>query len=198
MPGSVASPNLMMDPGYLWLAPPATLFPLAAAMAPTASKFPDTPGVSWIEIGATEDGHRFKYSPSIEPVTVAEFADPVVWRTVGREGSFAFNLADYTLANMKRAMNGGTISTVSGSGVTLLSKWAPPTMGNEVRSALLWESFDATMRIFIYQAINVAEMESAFAKAPAAAMLPCEFRFEVPLTGPIFEVYTAGTARLGL
>jgi hypothetical protein len=192
---TVATPNVMQDPGFLYLAPTATAFPAGVG---AASKFSDAPSVTFVEVGATEDGTKWKYTPSIEAVTVAEFLDPVLWRTVSREASLAFNLADFTLQNMKRAMNGGTISTVGGAGATLVSEYIPPVLGAEVRLALMWESQDSTMRIFFYKTINVASVEAAFAKAPAYAVYPCEFRMEVDPAGLTFKVQTAGTARLGL
>lgn len=193
---TVATPYLMMDPGFLWHAPANTLFPTGGGTA-SGSVFTDSPSVTFYEIGATEAGYTFSYSQSIEAINVAEFADPVKWRTTARQGSMAFNMADYTLKNLQRAMNGGTLSTVSGSGATLISKWVPPVVGNETRAALLWQSFDGTMRIFMYQTVQVNEMETAFKRAPDIAVLPCEFRFEIDVSGNIFEVYTAGPTRLG-
>jgi hypothetical protein len=192
-----AAPNLMLDPGFFWLAPANTAFPTAGGTV-AGSIFTDEPTATFVEVGATEDGYRFSYAQTIEAVTVAEFADPVRWRTTGRQGSMAFNMADFTLANIQRAFNGGTTTTVSGTGATLISKWVPPNMGAEIRQVGLWQSLDATMRIFIYQAIQANEVEAAFAQAPDFAALPCEFRFEVDASGKVFEVYTAGTARKGL
>jgi hypothetical protein len=192
---TVATPNVMMDPGFLYLAPAATAFPTGTS---AASKFSDSPSVTFVEVGATADGTKFKYTPAIEAVSVAEFLDPVKWRTVSREGSMAFNLADYTLKQLQRAMNGGVISTIGGAGATLVSEWIPPVLGAETRQALMWESGDSTMRIFFYQTINVASVESAFAKAPTYGVLPCEFRMEVDTSGNTFKVQTAGTARLGI
>lgn len=191
---STATPFLMQDPGFLWHAPAGTAFPAGVVVG---SKYTDAPSVTWIEVGATEDGKRFRYAPSIEAVTVAEFLDPVKWRTVSREGSFSFNMADYTLKNLQRALNGGAISVLSGSGTTQDNEYTPPGMGAETRAALLWESADSTMRILMYSVINVAEMETAFTKAPAIAVLPCEFRFELDGSGNIFRV--RGTnVRLGV
>lgn len=190
-------PLLMLDPGFMWHAPALTAFPTLGGTA-SGSQFTDAPSVTFYEIGATEAGYTFQYSQTIESITVAEFADPVKYRTTQRMGSFAFNLTDYTLKNLQRAMNGGTLSTASGSGATLISKWVPPAVGSETRSCLLWQSLDATMRIFMYQTVQVNQIQSVFKKAPDYAVLPCEFRFEIDASGNIFEVYTAGTARLGL
>lgn len=192
---TVAQPAIMQDPGFVYWAPALTSFP---ANTVAGSKFTDAPSVTWVGLGATEDGSTFSYSPSIEPVTVAEFLDPVKWRTVSREGSFALNLADYTMKNLQRVMNGGVLTTVSGTGATTLTEYAPPGLGAETRASLMWESQDSTMRIFMYQVVNIADVETAFAKAPSFSVLPCEFRFEVDSSGNTFKVYTAGTARVGV
>jgi hypothetical protein len=191
---TVATPLIMQDPGYLYLAPVGTAFPSGTA---SGSKFTDAPSVTWVEIGATEAGSTFKYNPNVEAVSVAEFLDPVKWRTTSRETSIAFNMANFTLNNFYRAMNGGTLSTVSGTGATLISKYVPPALGAEVRQACYWESYDSTMRIFLYQVLNVADVTAAFAKAPAYAVFPTEFRCEVDASGNTWEAYTAGTARYG-
>lgn len=189
-------PNMMIDPGFLWYAPAGTAFPSGGGTA-AGSVFTDSPSVTFYEIGATEAGYTFTYSQSIEAINVAEFYDPVKWRTTGRQGSFAFNMADYTLKNMQRALNGGSLSTVSGAGATLISKWVPPVVGAETRAALMWQSLDATVRIFMYQTVQVNEIQTAFKKAPDYAVIPCEFRFEIDASGNIFEIYSAGTGRLG-
>jgi hypothetical protein len=186
----------MLDPGFMWHAPANTLFPVGGGTA-AGSMFTDAPSVTWYEIGATEAGHTFSYSQSIEAINVAEFADPVKWRTTARQGSMSFNLADYTLKNLQRALNGGSLTAVSGTGATLISKWVPPVVGSETRAALLWQSLDGTMRIFMYQTVQVNEMESAFKKAPDYAVIPCDFRFEIDASGNIFEVFAAGPTRLG-
>lgn len=196
---TVAVPYLMLDPGFMWYAPANTAFPSLGGTG-AGSIFTDSPSVTFYEIGATEAGYTFSYSQSIEAINVAEFADPVKWRTTARQGSMAFNMADFTLTNLQRAMNGGTIALMSGvaGSATAINKWTPPPVGSESRAALLWQSLDGTMRIFMYQTVQVNEMETAFKKAPDIAVLPCEFRFEIDASGRIFEAYTAGPTRLGL
>jgi hypothetical protein len=192
---STATPLILTDPGFLFWAPLSSTEPTHAALASTYDA--DTWPVAWISLGATEEGSTFKYATTVEAVEVAEFFDPIRWSTTKREGSFAFNLANYTLQNVKRVFNGGTIATVSGAGVTLSSSYTPPAPGAEVRAMLGWESLDHTLRLICYQTIQGGEVESAFAKAPSYAVLPCEFKFEVPASGIPFKMYAAGTARLG-
>lgn len=191
---STAVPNILTDPGYLFWAPLLSAEPTNTVVG---SKFTDSWPVAWISLGATEDGSAFTYETTVEPITVAEFFDPIRYSTTERAGNFAFNLADYTMNNLKRAFNGGTLATVSGAGATLLSSLVPPTPGNEVRAMIGWESLDNTMRIICYQTINSGSITSAYRKAPAFAVIPCTFNFEVPAAGNPWKMYSAGTARVG-
>ncbi len=192
MAPTIATPNVLTDPGYLFWAPLASTLPTNTV---AGSVFTDAWPVAWISLGATEDGSEFSYESTVEPVRVAEFFDPIKYATTERSGSFAFNLADWTLANVKRAFNGGTLTLVSGTGPTQVNSYEPPNPGSEVRAMIGWESLDNTVRIIVRQAINSGTIASAFRKAPATALLPCTFNFEKPTGAQPFIVYTAGTAR---
>jgi hypothetical protein len=189
---TTATPNILTDPGYLFWAPLGSTEPTNTVLA---SKFTDAWPVAWIPLGATEDGSTFAYSSNVEAIHVAEFFDPIKYATTERSGSFAFNLADYTLSNLKRAMNGGTLTLVSGTGATALNSFTPPAPGSEVRAMIGWESLDGTTRIVCYQTLQGGNVEMAFKKAPAIALIPTEFNFEVPSSGTPFKIYTAGAAR---
>jgi hypothetical protein len=194
---TVATPLILQDPGYLFWAPLLTAEPTMAALA--SSYDADAWSASWIPLGATEDGSKFSYEITVEPVMVAEFFDPIRWATTARKGAMAFNLASATLKNLQRAYNGATVATVSGSGATLSSSLLPPAAGAEVRAMLGWESTDHTLRAIMYQCINSGTIESAFAKSPSKMTIPCVFNFEVPAGAPNqpFKLYAAGAARLG-
>jgi hypothetical protein len=193
-----ATPLILQDPGFLFWAPLLTTEPTHAAAGSTYDA--DVWPVAWIPLGATEDGSQFSYQINAEAVYVAEFLDPVRWSTVSRAGSFSFNLANYTLKNLSRAYNGGTFSTVSGTGATLSTKLLPPSPGSEVRAMIGWESLDHTMRIVAYQCLNSGTVASAYKKPPAYAVAPCMFNFEVPPGAPQqpFAAYVAGVGRLGV
>lgn len=199
---TTATPNILTDPGYLFWAPLATAEPTNTV---AGSKFTDAWPVAWKTLGATEDGSEFTYETTVEAINVAEFFDPIRYSTTERAGSFAFNLADYTLFNLSRAFNGGgaagatagLVETVSGSTTTLLSALRPAAPGAEVRAMLGWESLDATARLICYQTINSGSISAAYRKAPSFAVIPCTFNFEVPSSGYPWKMYTAGTARVG-
>jgi hypothetical protein len=192
VPGTTAIPTVLTDPGYLFWAPVTTSIPTNTV---AGSKFTDNWPVQWLSLGATEDGSTYEYEISVDAINVAEFLDPIKYATTARKGSFAFNLANYCLTNLKYAMNGGSLTVVSGSGATQLNRFQPPQPGTEVRAMIGWESLDNTMRLICYQTISATTVQSSFKKAPDNAVIPCQFQFETPLGGFPFEFYSAGTAR---
>lgn len=192
MPLSTTTPNILQDPGFLFYAPTGTTFPTNTV---TGSKFTDAWPVGWVQIGATEDGSEFQYETNVEAVKVAEFFDPIKYNTTERSGSFAFNMADWKLSLVKLALNGGTLTVVSGTGATTLSSYTPPAPGSEARTMLGWESLDSTVRIVVEQAINSGSISMAFKKAPAMAVIPCNFNFEIPTSTFPFKFFTAGASR---
>jgi len=192
MPGTTATPTILTDPGYLFWAPLATSIPTNTV---AGSVFTDSWAGPWVSLGATEDGSQFDYELSVEAITVAEFLDPIKYVTTGRTGSFAFNLASYTLSNLAKALNGSAPTVVSGTGATTLSRVRPPVAGQEVRAMIGWESLDNTMRAFFYQTLNSGRITTAYKKAPSFAVIPTSWNFEMPVSGISWEFYGAGTAR---
>lgn len=192
---STAVPLVLTDPGYLFIAPLASTVPTNTV---SGSVFTDSWAAAWISLGATEEGSTFSYSTSVEPIMVAEYFDPISYRTTERSGSIAFNLADWTLSNYRRAINGGTaaLTATSGTGATTLGTLEPPTPGAEVRCMIGWESLDATVRLICHQTIQGGEISSAFQRAPAKALIPCTFQMEVPTGGKPWTLYSAGADRL--
>jgi hypothetical protein len=194
---ATATPLILTDPGFVFAAILGSTEPTNAALASTYDL--DVWPAAWINLGATLDGKKFTYKTNVEPINVAEFFDPIRWATTSREGSFSFILADYTLHNLRRALNAGSgsIATVSGAGVTLSSSFTPPAPGGELRTMIGWESLDHTLRFIAYQVINGGSIESDFKKAPSVAGIPFELNFEVPTSGIPFKWYGSGTGRLG-
>lgn len=191
---STAVPNLLQDPGYLFWAPLASTEPTNTV---AGSKFTDAWPVAWISLGATETGSTFNYSSTVEAVRVAEFFDPIKYATTERSGSISFAMADWTLNNLKRALNGGALTLTSGTGATALNKYEPPAPGSEVRAMIGWESLDNTVRIVMRQTIQGGEVSSEFVKAPDYAKIACTFNFEFPAAAQPFSIYSAGATRAG-
>jgi hypothetical protein len=195
MPQSpVATPFLATDPGFLFWAPIGTPEPTHAV---TGSVFSDTWAAAWVRLGATEEGHAFNWQTTFDPVTVAELLDPIKYVTTGRTGSLAFALADFHMNNVKRALNGGTLTT-TGTAATTMSVYTPPAPGQETRCMMGWESTDGTERLIAYQCINTGQVSITRRKGSDNANLPLEYSLEIPSTGQPFKYLTAGVARLGL
>ena len=197
MPPVVATPNPLVGPGFLWIAPLGTAEPTPVV---TASKFTDTIPVAWLPLGATTEGTTLSYSTSVEPVNVAEFFDPISYYTTERSGTVSFALANYTLSNLRRALNGGIAAiTTTGTSGTELGAFEPPTPGTEVRAMLLWQSDDDTSRLLVRKAINSGDVSMQFAKAPNYASIPFTFNMEIPTSTSVpFKMWSAGTVRAGV
>ena len=192
---ATATPNVLTDPGYLLIAPLSSTVPTNTV---AGSVFTDAWDAAWINLGATTEGSTFSYSSTVEPIRVAELFDPISYRTTERAGTIAFNLADFTLSNYRRAINGGVaaLTATSGTGATTLGTLEPPTPGDEVRCMIGWESLDSTVRLVCYQTIQGGEVASAFQRAPEIAAIPCTFNLEVPASGVPWTMWTAGADRL--
>ena len=193
-PAPVAVPNILTDPGFLFIAPLATAVPTNTV---AGGVFTDAWAAAWLPLGATAEGSEFSYSTEVEAISVAEFFDPIKYSTTGRSGSIAFNLASYTLSNYRRALNGGiaALTATSGTGATALYTLNPPTPGAEVRAMIGWESLDNTVRLVCHQTIQGGEVTSAFRKAPDLATIPCTFNLEVPSGGQPWTMWGAGATR---
>lgn len=194
MPPAVARPNLLSDPGFLWIAPLATTEPTNTV---TTGKFSDTVAAAWLPLGATSEGSAFSNTVEVEPIEVAEFFDPIAYATTGRSSSIAFALANWTLSNYRRAINGGVAAVVpTGTTGSELGMIEPPDPGTETRCMLLWESTDSTLRLLIRQAIQGGEVNAEFKKAPDKSVIPCTFNVEVPATGKPWTMWSAGLTRV--
>lgn len=182
-----------IGPGYLFYAPLATTEP---AMTVVGSIFTDAWAAAWIPLGYTDDGHTFTFQSNVGTAEAAEAFDPLAYATDSRTGSVAFSLLGMTAANLKRMLNGGTI-TVTGATTTTLSKYEPPDPGTEVRCMLGWESTDGTERNIWRQCFQGGSLAIPRRKGAAnRALIPATFNLELPATGSkIFQYATAGVAR---
>lgn len=191
---TIATPTLLTDPGYLFRAPIGTALPTNTVVG---SVFTDAWAAAWVPIGATNEGSVFNYEMTSEPVMVAELFDPVKYAVTETAGSIAFAMADFTLQKLKFAMNGGTMTLVSGTGATALTSLEPPEPSEVLRCMIGWESLDATTRIIGRQCLNATAVEASFQRAPEKALIPVQFSFERPAAAKSFVVYSAGTTRSG-
>lgn len=198
MAPSTSVPTILKDPGFLFWAPVGSTYP---ANTVAGSVFTDDWPVAWINLGATADGSEFSYEISVDQIKAAELLDPVKYQTTARAGNISFALMDWTLANLKRVMNGGSLTVVSGTTTTTLSKYEPPAAGAEVRSLIGWQSLDNTVRLVAHQCIQGGDIAMQFHAVDSTdtTTMSAQFNFELPVSGTYagipFSVWTAGVAR---
>lgn len=190
---TLTNPLLSLGPGYLFYAPLGSTLPTNTV---TASVFSDAWASPWVPWGKTEEGHVFSFQTTREPIEVAEDLDPIAHTSTSRQGRVTFSVANITAANIKRALNGGTLTT-TGSTTTTKTEFTPPTLGQEVGCMLGWESQDSTERFICEQVFNVGNVELGRRKGAAKTLIPIEFALELPSSGFPFRHYTAGVARAG-
>jgi WD40 repeat protein len=161
------------------------------------SVFTDALLAAWIPVGATAEGSEFSYNLDTDQIVVAEYLDPLQIVSTGRQGAVAFDAAQDHLNTWKMSLNGGTISTVSGTGATLLSQFEPPAVGQETRTALFWESDDNTIRKWYPKTFQSGSLSVARRKGADYARFSDSFALEQPASGQPFYVWTAGVTRVG-
>jgi hypothetical protein len=195
MPAVIPQPQVLTDPGILWIGALGTAEPTPTS---TAGKFTDVLPPAWILLGPTDEGSSFSDSVDTDTITVAEFLSAIRNVVTGRSSKLAFALASWTLSNYRRALNGGVAAIAPtgtvGAEVTSLE---PPVEGTETRAMVMWESTDSTLRLMGRQAFQTGEVSTDFKPAPDKALIPCEYSFEQPTTGlRPWKMWAAGTARV--
>jgi hypothetical protein len=192
MPAATVPINaLALGPGYLYHAPLASTLP---ANTVAGGIFTDTWPAAWLLVGATDEGSEWNYELDTEDVEVAEYLDAVAVVSTGRTIGINFAMVNVSATNLKRALNGGVITT-TGTGATQLNEYTPPDIGQEVRAMIGWESQDSTERLIGFQCFQAGEVNVERRKGADKATLPVEFRMEKPISGPPFRYWTCGEAR---
>lgn len=178
-PGAIA-----LGPGYLYIGVLGTPEP-ANITTPWATVSPN-----WIALGYTDAGSKVTYAVGSEKVEVAEELDPIAVALNSRDVNVEFALAEITASNLKRALNGGTIT--SGSGFVTFE---PPDLGEEVRTMIGWESEDHTERWVYRKCLQTGNMEISRAKGSAKATISCNFSLEKPSGAKLFKAMLDSVTR---
>lgn len=102
--------DMIQGPGLLRAAVFGSVEPVAGAAAATVA-----PDVAWLDVGGTNDGVTVSIAQEYSEMDVDQLVDLPESRLTKRRFTVETNLAEGTLANLKRILNGGTII---GSGAT--------------------------------------------------------------------------------
>ena len=172
---------LSLGPGTLRVANIGTTEPIDLVTAWPAG---------WVQCGYTFEGHVFSYQLELAAVEVAEELDVLLWVPTGRKGKVTFTLAELTASNLKRALNGGVMST--GAGFVTIE---PPDFGTETSLMYGFESTDATERWVFRQCKSAGEIQISRKKGADKAGIPLELNLEKPAAARLFKAMMATPVR---
>jgi len=145
---------------------------------------------NFVNLGYTFEGNKFGYQLNVAPVEVAEELDPIRYAPTGRTIKVSFTLAEVTATNLKRALNGGTITTGSG-----FVTFDPPAFGTEQRAMYGWQSDDSQERWIFRQCLSTGNVEVSRKKGADKAGFPFELNLEKPAGVQPFRAIFASPAR---
>jgi len=129
----------------------------------------------WVDLGYTHEGSDFSYELETEPVEVAEELDRVSTEPTGRIIMVKFVLAEITATNLKKSLNGGTIT--SGSGFVTFE---PPAIDAITKYMYGWQSRDAQERWVFRQCLSGGTVEINRRKGADKAGIAFELFCEKP------------------
>lgn len=182
---------LSFGAGYLFVAETGIAAPTNTV---AGSVFTDTWPVGWNLWGVTREGHTLNVEIESDQVIAAEYIDALLNITTGRTVTAEFDVMQVHLTNMRRAFNGGTIST-SGSGATLLSTYTLPAVGAETRRQIGWEAVDGTERWWGMQAFQTGSVGIQRRRGADNASLPLTFTLEPDASSQPIYFAAAGVTR---
>jgi hypothetical protein len=170
---------IKLGPGLLYVAPIGTTEPttLTGALA-----------VEWVAIGYTESGTEQNHDLAISPVYVAEELWPVRHVVETAQLRVNFEAAELTAENLRRAWNGGTVTSPSGGYV----KFTPPgTNAAMVRRMLVWQADDNEERWLFRRVFNASGFAVPRRRGNDKARIPMSFALEKPESAEPYDAWFA-------
>ncbi|GAA1281534.1 hypothetical protein [Saccharothrix xinjiangensis] len=156
---AVTTANLVQGPAELY----AGVF---GATEPGEATVNSTPAASaWSDLGGTDGGARLNVALTYSVLTVDQLVEAAGRRLTNRDCNIATSLAEPTLENVDRMLNGGT--SASGSG---WKSWAPASESSATQpnywAVLLhgWAPAGNRRMVIGRKVLNIANMESAYTK----------------------------------
>jgi hypothetical protein len=164
MPGNKG--QLALGPGTLRLGPLGT-------PEPTDLVTPWDAG--FVDLGYTKEGSKITYSIDTGTVEVAEEIDPIYVAINSRNITVEFMLMQLTATNLRRAWNGGTITT--GTGIVTFEPHDP---GADLRVMLGYQSQDGTERWVFREGLQTGNVELERKRGADAAGIANTFQLARP------------------
>lgn len=191
MPYTEADPNLMKESGGLMYAPYGTTLPTNTVAGGVVT---DSWPSGWVSLGKTAAGTKISDNATSADYETAEDYTPIDSATTKRVVTVTFNLLNFTAGNLAKALN-GAVTTVTGSGATLLTQVDAPSPQSEVPAMLGWESLDNTVRFVARKIRNTGALDVQATKAPNMAQIPWVANCSKPSGAPTYSWFFAGSSR---
>lgn len=188
---TVPPPSLLKESGALLWSPPGTALPANTVIGGICT---DVWPAGWVPLGKTAAGSKFSDAATSSDYESAEDYYPMDSATTKRVATVTFSLLGFTATNLSRALN-GAVTTVTGSGTTLLTQVDAPNPVNEVPAQIGWESLDATVRWVGRQVRNTGNLDVQVAKAPNMGQIMWTGNCVKPQSSPPYSWFMAGSAR---
>lgn len=178
--------EVMLGTGVLYVGAEAAAFPTDPTTTPSSS--------DWTDIGYSESGWTLDYDKTFEDVMVAEEIDPIFTIKTAQEVRISGELAQVSLANLKEAMGGGTITT--GTPGVGFSELKPPSSDSFLEKSLMLriDAPDSTLGgtlkkrdVLVPRAVNVGAFSMTHAKAPQKVLVAVEYKVLKPGSGAQFS-----------
>lgn len=167
---SVNGANLVQGPAVLYIAAFGATEPLDSAVG-------SPPTSAWTDLGGTTDGVTLTWNREFSALTVDQILYTMATQPTGIDLQVKTNLAEATLQNLERILNGGTL-TVSAS----YSSYEPEVQAGNfqpVYSALIvdgWAPGAAKRRrVIMRKVLAIDNIESAY-KKDGMFVYPTSFR----------------------
>jgi hypothetical protein len=170
--------DVLIGTGVLYVAAKGTSFP-----GNSGTDWEANPS-GWTDVGFSEDGWTLEYDKTFEDIMVAETIDPIKSIKSAQEIRLTGTLAQASLANIKEAFGGGTITEDQTENFAAgFDTLVPPSTDGFTEKSLLLvtEGPGGSIRhLQIPRAINVGAFSMAQAKAPQKVLLATEFKLLAP------------------
>jgi hypothetical protein len=170
---SVTATNLIAGPATLYVAD-------FGATEPTDADIEDVPGAAWRDVGGTQDGVTLNVNQEFMELEVDQIVDIPARRLTSRDLQIATNFAEGTLENLVAALNGGTVTTGSGTKsyeptndnsatqptyrAIMLDGWAPQTAAG----------VSNRRRVIVRKVLSIENVETAY-KKDEQTLIPVTF-----------------------
>lgn len=155
----VTAANLIAGPGTLYIADFGTTEPADSTISSTLS------ASGWADVGGTQDGVTLNITQEYFDLEVDQIVDVPSRRQVKRDLRIVTNLAEPTLANLKIALNGGTV-TASASYATYDPDDVGASQAPTFRAAIFEGIAPGGLRrrVIVRKVLSVEGVEAAYKK----------------------------------